>query len=201
MAATPSTMLELGTLAPSFALPDVISYERISLNTFAGKKGLLVMFICHHCPFVKHVKDELARIGRDYAGRDLALVAISSNDPAVSSDDSPEGLARMAADWELTFPVCYDEQQEVAKSYAAACTPDFFLFDSARRLVYRGQLDDSRPGNGKPVTGADLRAAIDSLLSGRTVSSRQLPSLGCNIKWRPGNEPSWFAKPAATPAH
>ncbi|HTA41139.1 MAG TPA: thioredoxin family protein [Bryobacteraceae bacterium] len=200
MAATPSTMLELGTLAPSFALPDVVSKKTLSLDSFAGKKGLLVMFICHHCPFVKHVKHELGRIGRDYANRDLAIVAISSNNPAVSADDSPEGLARMAADWGLTFPVCYDEKQEVAKNYAAACTPDFFLFDSARRLVYRGQLDDSRPGNGKPVTGNDLRAAIDAVLASRDVSSRQMPSLGCNIKWRPGNEPAYFATPGATVA-
>jgi hypothetical protein len=119
-------------------------------------------------------------------------VAISSNDPAVSSDDSPEGLARMAANWGLAYPVCYDETQQVAKDYAAACTPDFFLFDSSRRLVYRGQLDDSRPGNGKPVTGADLRSAIEATLAGRAVNSRQVPSLGCNIKWRPGNAPAYF---------
>ncbi len=192
MAATPSTMLELGTPAPSFSLPDVVSKQAVSLDSFATRKGLLVMFICHHCPFVKHIKDELGRLGRDYAGRDLGIVAISSNDPAVSSEDSPEGLKRMAADWKLDYPVCYDETQEVAKSYAAACTPDFFLFDAKRRLVYRGQLDDSRPGNGKPVTGADLRAAIDAVLAGREVSPRQMPSLGCNIKWRPGNEPEYF---------
>ncbi len=188
-------MLDLGTSAPAFSLPEVVSKRTVSLDAFAGKKGLLVMFICHHCPFVKHVKDELARLGRDYAGRDLGIVAISSNDPAVSSDDSPEGLARMVADWGLNFPVCYDESQAVAKSYAAACTPDFFLFDSARRLVYRGQLDDSRPGNGKPVTGADLRAAIDAVLTGREASARQMPSVGCNIKWRAGNEPAYFGAP------
>ena len=192
MAATPSTMLELGTPAPSFSLPDVVSHRAVSLNDFAGRKALLVMFICHHCPFVKHIKDELGRIGRDYAGRDLGIVAISSNDPAVSSDDSPEGLARMVDDWGLNFPVLYDESQNVAKSYEAACTPDFFLFDSARRLVYRGQLDDSRPSNGKPVTGAELRAAIEATLAGREVSPHQVPSLGCNIKWRPGNAPAYF---------
>jgi peroxiredoxin len=198
MAATPSTMLDLGTPAPYFALSDVVSKRTISLDSLAGRKALLVMFICHHCPFVKHIKDELARLGRDYAASDLAIVAISSNDPAVSSDDSPEGLARMAADWGLTYPVCYDESQAVAQEYAAACTPDFFLFDAARRLVYRGQLDESRPGNGKPVTGVDLRAAIDATLYGREVNSRQMPSLGCNIKWRAGNEPAYFG--AARPA-
>jgi peroxiredoxin len=192
MAATPSTMLELGTPAPSFSLPDVVTHRSVSLSDFAGGKALLVMFICHHCPFVKHIKEELARIGRDYAGRELSMVAISSNDPAVSSDDSPEGLARMVADWGLMFPVLYDENQDVAKSYEAACTPDFFVFDSARRLVYRGQLDDSRPGNGKPLTGADLRAAIEAALAGREVSAQQKPSLGCNIKWRPGNAPAYF---------
>lgn len=198
MAATPSTMLELGTPAPSFALPDVVSRKKISLDSFAGTKALLVMFICHHCPFVKHTKGELAQLGRDYAESDLGIVAISANDPAVSSNDSPEGLARMAAEWGLNYPVCYDETQEVAKTYAAACTPDFYLFDSTRHLVYRGQLDDSRPNNGKPVTGADLRAAIDAVLNGRAVSQRQLPSLGCNIKWRPGNAPEYFATPVVS---
>jgi peroxiredoxin len=192
MAATPSTMLELGTPAPAFSLPDVVSKRAISLDSFGAPKALLVMFICHHCPFVKHIKDELGRLGRDYAARDLAIVAISSNDPAVSSEDAPEGLARMAVAWGLDFPVCYDETQEVAKSYAAACTPDFFLFDRARHLVYRGQLDESRPGNGKPVTGADLRAAIEATLAGREVDRRQMPSLGCNIEWRPGNAPAYF---------
>jgi len=192
MAATPSTMAELGTPAPAFSLPDVVSKTNVSPGDFAANKALLVMFICHHCPFVKHIKEELARIGRDYAGSDLGIVAISSNDPAVSSDDSPEGLARMVSDWGLNFPVCYDETQETARTYEAACTPDFFLFDQARRLVYRGQLDDSRPGNGKPVTGADLRAAIEATLSGGAVSAQQKPSLGCNIKWRPGNAPAYF---------
>jgi peroxiredoxin len=190
MAETPSTMLELGTPAPSFSLTDVVSKRAISLDAFASRKALLVMFICHHCPFVKHIKEELAVLGRDYAARDIGIVAISSNDPAVSSLDSPEGLERMAASWRLTYPVCYDESQAVAKSYAAACTPDFFLFDAARRLVYRGQLDNSRPGNGKPVTGADLRAAIEAVLADREVDPRQMPSIGCNIKWRPGNAPA-----------
>jgi peroxiredoxin len=190
-------MLELGTSAPPFSLPDVVSKHPVSLDTFAGRKALLVMFICHHCPFVKHIKDELARLGRDYAGTELGIVGISSNDPAVSSEDSPEGLAQMAADWGLTYPVCYDETQAVAKAYLAACTPDIFLFDADRRLAYRGQLDDSRPGNGKPVTGADLRVAIDAVLAGRAVNARQVPSLGCNIKWRPGNAPEYFERPVA----
>ncbi len=177
-------MLDLGTEAPDFKLTDVVSGGSVSLSMFQDKRALLVMFICHHCPYVKHVKSELARLGRDYAGKSVGIVAISSNDPAVSSDDSPEGLKRMAAEWGLKYPVCYDETQVVAKSYAAACTPDFYLFDQDRRLAYRGQLDDSRPRNGKPVTGADLRAAIDALLTGGPVSPDQRPSLGCNIKWR-----------------
>ncbi len=189
-------MLELGTPAPSFTLPDVVSQRAVSLSDFAARKALLVMFICHHCPFVKHIRTELAQIGRDYADRDLGIVAISSNDPAVSADDSPEGLARMVADWGLTYPVLYDENQDVAKHFEAACTPDFFLFDrlidGARHLVYRGQLDDSRPGNGKPVTGADLRAAIEATLAGREATGQQKPSVGCNIKWRPGNAPAYF---------
>jgi peroxiredoxin len=193
MAATASTMLELGTTAPDFSLPDVVSGKAVSLDSFPGKKALLVMFICHHCPFVKHVKSELAHLGRDYGAKDVGIVAISSNDPAVSADDSPDGLRRMATEWGFAFPVCYDEMQAVAKSYAAACTPEFYLFDQDRKLVYRGQLDDSRPSNGKPVTGADLRAAIDALLAGREISQDQKPSLGCNIKWRRGNEPVYFS--------
>jgi peroxiredoxin len=200
MAKTASTMLALGTAAPAFSLPDVVSGKTISNATFQGKKALLVMFICHHCPFVKHVKAELAALGRDYATKDIGIVGISSNDPAVSADDSPEGLQRMVAEWGLTFPVCYDESQVVAKSYAAACTPEFYLFDQERKLAYRGQLDDSRPGNDKPVTGADLRAAIDALLAGRPISQDQRASLGCNIKWRPGNEPAYYPAPAATTA-
>jgi peroxiredoxin len=196
MAATPSTMLDLGTQAPDFKLRDVVSGHSISLGTFEDKGALLVMFICHHCPFVKHIKTELARLD-DYAPQDIGIVAISSNDPAVSSDDSPEGLTRMAAAWGLHFPVCYDETQAVAKSYAAACTPDFYLFDRERRLVYRGQLDDSRPSNGKPLTGADLRAAIDAVLAGRAVNPDQKPSIGCNIKWRRGNEPAYYPASAS----
>jgi peroxiredoxin len=193
MAATASTMLELGTKAPEFTLPDVVSGKAVSLTSFQGKKALLVMFICHHCPFVKHIKSELAHIGRDYAAKEVGIVAVSSNDPSVSADDSPEGLKRMATEWGFNFPVCYDETQAVAKSYAAACTPDFYLFDRDQMLVYRGQLDDSRPSNGKPVTGADLRSAIDALLAGRPVNPDQRPSLGCNIKWKAGNEPAYYA--------
>ncbi len=186
-------MLELGTKAPEFMLPDVVSGKAVSLASFEGKKAVLVMFICHHCPFVKHIKSELAQFGRDYAAKGVGITAISSNDPAVSADDSPEGLKRMASEWGFNFPVCYDETQAVAKSYAAACTPDFYLFDRNQRLVYRGQLDDSRPSNGKPVTGADLRSAIDALLAGQPVNQDQRASLGCNIKWKPGNEPAYYA--------
>ena len=192
MPATASTMLDLGTKAPDFSLPDVVTGRRVSLSAFQNKKALLVMFICHHCPFVKHVKSELARLGDDYAAKDIGIVAISSNDPAVAADDSPDGLKRMVADWGLHFPVLYDESQAVAKSYNAACTPDFFVFDGGRKLAYRGQLDDSRPSNGKPVTGVDLRAAIDAVLAGRPVSAEQRPSLGCNIKWKAGNEPAYY---------
>jgi peroxiredoxin len=185
-------MLKLGTGAPDFALSDVVSGKTISPGTFRDQDVLLVMFICHHCPFVKHVKSELARLGQDYAGKSVGIVAISSNDPGVSSDDSPEGLRRMASEWGLPFPVCYDEAQAVAKSYEAACTPDFYVFDRDRKLAYRGQLDDSRPSNLKPVTGADLRSAIDALLAGKAVSPDQKPSLGCNIKWKQGNEPVYY---------
>ena len=192
MPATASTMLDLGTKAPDFSLLDVVTDRTVSLSAFQNKKALLVMFICHHCPFVKHIKSGLAALGTDYASKDLGMVAISSNDPVVAAEDSPAGLKQMATEWCLTYPVLYDESQAVAQSYKAACTPDFFLFDAARKLVYRGQLDDSRPSNGKPVTGADLRAAIDALLAGRPVSSDQRPSLGCNIKWKAGNEPAYF---------
>jgi peroxiredoxin len=194
MAATASTMLELGTKAPEFALPNVVSGKAVSLASFEGQRALLVMFICHHCPFVKHIKSELAQLGRDYAAKGVGIVAVSSNDPSVSADDSPEGLRRMATEWGFNFPVCYDEMQAVAKSYAAACTPDFYLFDRDRRLVYRGQLDDSRPSNGRSVTGADLRAAVDAVLAGRPVNQDQRPSLGCNIKWKAGNEPAYYAQ-------
>ena len=191
MVKTASTMLPLGTTAPEFQLPDVVSGETISLATFADKKALLVMFICQHCPFVKHVKPELARIGRDYSDR-LGIVAISANDVEYYPDDSPEKLKQMAEEHEFNFPVCYDESQEVSKAYTAACTPDFFLFDESNRLVYRGQLDDSRPSTDIPVTGRDLRLAIDAILRDKEIDPEQKPSIGCNIKWKPGNEPEYF---------
>ncbi|MFA9491123.1 MAG: thioredoxin family protein [Anaerolineales bacterium] len=192
MVKTPSTMLALGTKAPTFQLPDVVTGEGVSLDSFDTKKGLLVMFICRHCPFVKHVEAELASIGQDYADKDLGIVAISSNDAAEYPEDAPESLKEMADALQFNFPYLFDEDQSVAKQYTAACTPDFFLFDSARILVYRGQLDDSRPGNDIPVTGVDLRAAIDAVLTDAAVSSEQRPSVGCNIKWKEDNAPAYF---------
>jgi peroxiredoxin len=194
MVKTLSTMLELGTPAPDFSLPDVVSGKTISLDAFEDDTALLVMFVCRHCPFVKHVQGELAQLGADYGGRGVGIVAISSNDVATHPDDAPERLREMAEDLGFLFPLCYDESQQVAKAYTAACTPDFFLFDRERALVYRGQLDDSRPENGRPVTGRDLRAAIDAVLAGRPVGADQRPSIGCNVKWRPGNEPSYFGR-------
>ncbi|MFB8791796.1 MAG: thioredoxin family protein [Potamolinea sp.] len=191
MARTASTMLPLGTKTPDFQLPDVVSGKTISLDTFAGKRGLLVMFICRHCPFVKHIQIELAQIGKDYVNTDIAIVAISTNDASKYPDDAPDKLKEMATELGFTFPFCYDESQATAKAYTAACTPDFFLFDGTQQLVYRGQLDDSRPGNTQPVTGKDLRAAIDAVLSNTAVNPDQKPSIGCNIKWKPGNEPEY----------
>lgn len=185
-------MLELGTAAPDFHLPDVVSGKTISLATFAGQKGLLVMFICRHCPFVKHIQAELAQLGQDYANQNLGIVAISANDAANYPDDAPDSLKAMAKDLGFTFPLCYDESQETAKAYTAACTPDFFLFNGDRKLVYRGQLDDSRPGNNQPVTGQDLRSAMDALLQDQPIPPDQKPSIGCNIKWKPGNAPGYF---------
>ena len=192
MVKTASTMLALGTAAPEFQLQDIVSGATISLDTKRDRQALLVMFICQHCPFVKHVQDELAKIGHDYEGKPLAIVAISANDVANYPDDSPEKLKEMAEKLNFNFPICYDESQEVSKAYTAACTPDFFLFDANDKLVYRGQLDDSRPSNDIPVTGKDLRKAIDTVLQGGTVDSTQKPSIGCNIKWKPGNEPEYF---------
>jgi thiol-disulfide isomerase/thioredoxin len=192
MAATPSTMLPLGTRAPHFALPDPASGGAVSLDDFAAAPALLVMFLSNHCPFVKHVAGELAALARDYADRGLAIVAIGSNDPERYPDDAPALMAREVEVRGYSFPYLHDGSQEVAKAYRAACTPDFFLFDRDRALVYRGQLDGSRPGNGAPVTGADLRAAIDAVLAGRAPDADQRPSIGCNIKWRPGNEPDYF---------
>ncbi|MEO0535300.1 MAG: thioredoxin family protein [Cyanobacteria bacterium P01_A01_bin.123] len=192
MVKTASTMLPLGTPAPDFQLPDVVSGKMITLADFAGKQALLIMFICQHCPFVKHVQVELANLGQDYVPKGIGVLAISANSVKTHPADSPENLKAMAVELGFNFPYCYDESQETAKQYTAACTPDFFLFDSTLKLAYRGQLDESRPGNGKPVTGQDLRAAMDGLLAGDSLDPNQVPSIGCNIKWTPGNEPAYF---------
>ncbi len=186
-----SSMLPLGTPAPPFVLRDVVTGQTYSLESFADKTALLVMFICRHCPYVVHVEQELARIGRDYHDSDLGIIAISSNDPASYPDDAPPKLREMAQRLGFTFPFCHDETQEVAKAYHAACTPDFYVFDQDRLLVYRGQLDESRPGNNKPVTGRDLRAAIQAVLANKPVDINQRPSIGCSIKWKPGHAPSY----------
>jgi peroxiredoxin len=192
MARTESTMLELGTPAPDFHLPDVVTGKTVSRDDFRDKKALLVMFLSRHCPYVQHVKHGLAKLAKDYGSRPVGIVAISSNYVPEYPADSPESLKEMAAELGFDFPFCYDESQEVAKAYRAACTPDFFLFDENRRLVYRGQMDGSRKSKDVPVTGADLRAAIDAVLSDQPVTTEQRPSLGCNIKWRPGNEPAYY---------
>ena len=179
-----STMLPLGTVAPAFELLDVVSGKMVAPATFADKKALLVMFICVHCPFVKHVQRELAQLGHDYVSKGVGIVAISANSIKTHPQDGPEHLKAMAETLGFNFPYCYDADQSVAKAYTAACTPDFFLFDGDRKLVYRGQLDDSRPSNDKPVNGADLRAAIDQVFAGQSVSPDQKPSIGCNIKWK-----------------
>jgi peroxiredoxin len=189
--AVPSTMLALGTKAPEFELPEVVTGRTVGIRDFDDKAGLLVMFICRHCPYVAHVRAELVRLGHDFAGSALGMVAISANEPAAYPEDAPESLAEEAREAGYAFPYLFDETQEVAKAYTAACTPDFFLFDADRALVYRGQLDASRPNNGLPVTGEDLRAAIDAVLSGRPVADEQRPSIGCGIKWRTGNEPAY----------
>ena len=191
MVRTASTMLELGTKAPEFSLPDTEG-QSVSLGDFEGKKGLLVIFMCNHCPYVKHVADQLKALGDDYLSQDLGIVAISSNDADAYPDDAPEAMKLEKESRGYQFAYVYDGDQSVAQAYAAACTPDFFLFDSDQKLAYRGQLDSSRPGNGVPVTGEDLRAAIDAVLSGQAPSEQQTPSLGCNIKWKEGNEPSYF---------
>jgi peroxiredoxin len=192
MVRTASTMLALGVSAPAFNLTDVVSGAPISLETFDGKSALLVMFISVHCPFVKHVQTQLAQIGTDYASKGLGIIGISPNDIDKYPDDAPEHLQALAQNEGFNFPLCCDASQTVAKAYMAACTPDFFLFDQHKHLAYRGQLDDSRPSNGKAVTGKDLRQAIESLLAGKEVDPNQNPSIGCNIKWIPGNEPEYF---------
>jgi len=188
MALTPSTMLALGTAAPPFALPDTDG-NVVSLDDFKGRKALLVMFMCNHCPYVKHVAAGLATLGRDYGPQGVGIVAINSNDVDAHPGDSPAMMKQEKAARGYDFPYLYDTTQEVARTYEAACTPDFFLFDVSHRLVYRGQLDDSRPDSGIPVTAADVRSALDAVLAGDPVAEAQKPSVGCNIKWKPGNEP------------
>ncbi len=190
MALKHSTMMPLGTHIPNFRLPDVVSGRMVSPDDFLVKQCVLVMFICKHCPYVVHVKEEIAGLGKDYQGKGVGIVAISSNDVTRYPEDAPDQLRSMAKQLGFTFPLCYDESQETAKVFAAACTPDFFLFDQDRKLVYRGQLDDSRPGTDKPVTGKDLRRALDAVLAEKPVNPDQKPSAGCSIKWKPGNEPS-----------
>jgi peroxiredoxin len=184
-----STMLAIGTKAPNFELLDTEG-KMVSLKDFADKKALLVVFMCNHCPFVKHIIDKLVEIVREYQSKGIAVVGINSNDVENYPDDSPSAMARVAKEKGFAFPYLYDESQNVAKAYKAACTPDFFLFDGKHKLVYRGQMDDSRPGNGKPVTGADLKTAMDAVLAGKEIPSRQKPSMGCSIKWKSGNGPT-----------
>ena len=192
MARTPSTMmLSLGTKAPTFRLPDPFG-RTWSIADFESAPALLVAFICNHCPFVKHIRGGLAQLAGEYQGRGVAVVGISSNDFVAYPDDSPKAMAEEVRIAGYTFPYLVDETQQVAKDYGAACTPDFFLFDGSQHLVYRGQMDGSRPGNDVPVTGEDLRQALEAVLAGRPVPAEQRPSLGCNIKWKPGNEPEYF---------
>jgi len=186
-----STMLPLGTEAPDFRLPDPDGKE-VSLADLRGDRGLLVMFICNHCPYVKHIRSELAKRAKEYQAKGIAVAGINSNDVESYPDDRPEKMKEEAQSAGYTFPYLYDATQEVAKAYRAACTPDFFLFDAERKLYYRGQLDDSRPKNDRPLTGADLTAAVDALLAGKPAPEKQVPSAGCNIKWKPGNEPDYF---------
>jgi peroxiredoxin len=190
MAATPSTMVPLGTAAPDFRLPDTEGKE-VSLADFAKSKALLVAFICNHCPFVKHIRGQLAQLARDYQAKGAAFVAINSNDITMHPDDAPAKMVEEKRSAGYTFPYLFDETQAVAKAYRAACTPDFFLYDSARKLVYRGQMDASRPGNDKPNDAADLRAALDAVLAGKPAAAQQVPSIGCNIKWKAGSEPKY----------
>lgn len=193
MALTPSTMLALGTQALDFELMDVCTGKKTNLFSLKKSSGLLVMFICRHCPYVKHLERELARLGKDYANSNIGIAAVSSNDAEKYPDDAPEQLKKMAEALSFSFPFLYDETQSAAKGYRAACTPDFFLLDSNSNLFYRGQFDDSRPGNGLKVTGADLRFAMDVLTAGKKLQREQKPSLGCNIKWKQGNEPEYFS--------
>jgi peroxiredoxin len=190
MALTPSTMLPIGTTAPAFRLSDTDG-QSVSLDDFKGAPALLVIFLCNHCPYVKHVRHDLARLGKEYQAKGVAIVGISSNDVSTHPDDGPAMMAKEKAAVGYTFPYLYDESQDVALAYQAACTPDFYVFDKDQKLVYRGQMDGSRPGNPIPVTGKDLRSALDAVLAGKPVSPDQRPSLGCNIKWKRGNEPDY----------
>jgi peroxiredoxin len=191
MVLTPSTMLPLGTTAPAFSLPDAHG-KNVSLADFSDKPALLVIFMCNHCPYVKHVAAGVAQLGKDYQARGVAVVGISSNDVKKHPDDSPAKMAEEAKARGYTFPYLYDESQKVAQAYRAACTPDFYVFNSKQELVYRGQMDASRPDGGIPVTGQDLRAALDAVLAGKAPAAEQKPSIGCNIKWTQGNEPDYF---------
>ena len=193
MVDTPATMVPLGTKAPAFRLP-AADGKITSIDDFKGSPALLVVFLCNHCPFVKHVLPHFVGLAREYQRRGVGIVGISSNDVESYPDDAPERMAELSRAMGFTFPYLYDESQQVAKAYGAACTPDFYLFDRDRRLVYRGQMDDSRPGNGRPLNGADLRAAMDVVLEGKPVSGDQKPSVGCNIKWKCGNEPDYFRR-------
>jgi peroxiredoxin len=185
-------MLDLGTPAPDFSLPEPLTGKTVALSDFAGAPGLLVIFMCNHCPYVKHIRHGLADFAREYQAKGLKIVAISSNDVEHHPDDSPEKMIEEVNNIGYSFPYLYDESQQVAQAYQAACTPDLFLFDGNMKLAYRGQFDDSRPGNDKPVNGADLRAAVDALLAGQFIPSDQKASMGCNIKWKPGNEPYYY---------
>lgn len=187
-----STMLDLGTNAPAFSLKDVVTGKEYSNTSFDSKKLMLVIFMCKHCPYITHIQDELSKFSHDYENSELGIVGISSNDPKNHPEDSPEKLKEYAQQMDFRFPLLFDETQAVAKSYTAACTPDFFLFDKDRKLVYRGQFDDSRRGNSEPITGKDLRDAVNLALKDQSLSPDQKPSSGCNIKWRAGNEPSYF---------
>lgn len=192
MARTPTVEMQLGYQAPDFLLPNVISGTNQTYSDVRGVKATVVMFICNHCPFVIHVMDELIRIGNEYKLRGIGFVAISANDVSTHPDDSPEKMKALADEKSFPFPYLYDETQDVAKAYTAACTPDFSVFDADDKCVYRGQLDDSRPGNDKPVNGKDLREVLDKLIAGESISTQQIPSLGCNIKWKAGNEPNYY---------
>jgi thiol-disulfide isomerase/thioredoxin len=191
MSLTPSTMLPLGSKAPGFRLWEP-GGSMVSLDDFGQAPALLIMFICNHCPYVKHVRHELAKLGHDYQAKGVAVVAINSNDADSYPDDRPDLMIQEKENFGYTFPYLYDEDQAIAKAYQAACTPDFYVFDASRSLVYRGQLDGSRPGNAIPVTGSDLRGALDAVLLGQPVGQDQKPSMGCNIKWRSGNEPEYY---------